>query len=154
MSIDDGASPSSSLPAPPPGAFHPGMVCAVSKKLIVGYRYARPATAADRRAATDAGYSPMDTYSICQGVYDELDPSEQSSFEAIAPPIDPAKLAALAFGSAIALGLAGGVLSSGRLLDGSANGLGGLDALPEYAEVQPLSPAEWLVALIFRPPGR
>ena len=137
---------------PPPGAFHPGMVCAATQKLIVGYRYARPATAADRQAAIDAGYNPMETYSICQAVYDQLAPEEQAGFERIDPPVDPAKLAALAFASALVLGAVGGVLSSGRLLDGSANGAPPLDELADYAEVPRLSPAEGLVALIFRPP--
>ena len=50
------------------------------------------------------------------------------------------------------MGVAGGALSSGRLLDGSANGAPPLEALPEYAEVQQLSLAEKLVALVFRPP--
>ena len=137
---------------PPPGAFHPGMVCAATQKLIVGYRYARPATAADRQAAIDAGYNLMETYSICQAVYDQLTPEEQAGFERIDPPVDPAKLAALAFASALVLGAVGGVLSSGRLLDGSANGAPPLDELADYAEVPRLSPAEGLVALIFRPP--
>ena len=36
--------------SPPPGGFHPGIVCAMKQTLIVGYRYDRPATAADRQA--------------------------------------------------------------------------------------------------------
>ena len=129
------------------------MVCAATQKLIVGYRYARPATLEDRQAAIEAGYNPMDTYSICQAAFDQLAPDEQAGFERIEPPVDPAKLGALAFASALALGVVGGVLSSGRLLDGSANGAPPLDALADYAEVPRLSPAEGLVALIFRPPS-
>ena len=139
-------------PPCPPGAFHPGIVCAVSKQLIVGYRYARPATAADRQAARDAGFDPTDAYSICQQAFDSLPPTEQRTFERIEPPVDPAKLALVAFASALALGLAGGVLSTAKLLDGRPNGAPPLDALPDYAEVGGYSPAEQLVALIFRPP--
>ena len=61
--------PLASPPPPPPaapGAFHPGIVCAVQKQIIVGYRYDRPASAADQAAARAAGYNAMDTYSICQ----------------------------------------------------------------------------------------
>lgn len=94
----------------------------------------------------------MDTYNLCQEAWDALPVSEQSSFERIAPPIDPARLALLAFASSLLLGSVGGVLSSGRFLDGSANGSPALEALPDYAEVQSLSPAEALVTLVFRPP--
>ena len=39
---------------PPPGAFHPGVVCAETEALIVGWRYARPASGEERRAAREA----------------------------------------------------------------------------------------------------
>ena len=140
-------------PPAPPGAFHPGIVCAVKQQIIVGYRYDRPATPADRAAALAANYIPIDTFSVCQEVYDELPAAEQATFEPIAPLIDPAKLAIAAFVSALVLGLAGGVLSTARFLDGSPNGAPLLEEPQEYAEVQSYSPAEALVALIFRPPG-
>ena len=139
---------------PPPGAFHPGIVCAVEKTLIVGYRYARPATPSDRQAAIDAGYEPLDEYSICQAVYDALPPEDQQTFERVAPPVDPARLALIAFALALLLGGAGGILSTGRFLDGSWNGAPPLEPLDDYAELPRLSPAESLVALVFRPPGR
>ena len=126
---------------PPPGAFHPGIVCAVTQRLIVGYRYTRPATAADQQAAANAGYSPMDQYSLCQTAFDALPPAEQTTFKRIDPPADPAKLAALAFASALLLGALAGVLSTGRLLDGTANGAPPLDELADYAEVPHLGRA-------------
>ena len=141
------------LPRPPPGAFHPGMVCAAKQRLIVGYRYARPATPAEQQAATAAGYEPLPQYSLCQEAFDELSPQEQQTFERIAPPVDPARLALAAFVAALALGSVGGVLSTGRLLDGSWNGAPPLEQPQDYAELPPLSPAEALVALIFRPPA-
>merc|ERR1740139_1260993 len=143
---------SAATPPAPPGAFHPGIVCAVEKQIIVGYRYDRPATAADRAAALAAGYVPTDAFSVCQEVYDEMPAAEQTTFEPIAPLVDPAKLAVAAFVSALVLGLGGGVLSTARFLDGSPNGMPPLDDLQEYAELQSYSPAEALVGLIFRPP--
>ena len=77
---------------------------------------------------------------------------EQRGFERISPPIDPAKLAIAAFAAALLLGGVGGLLSTARLLNGAPNGAPPVDALPDYAELPPLSPAEGLVALIFRPP--
>ena len=74
------APPPASCPPPTaPGAFHPGIVCAVQKQIIVGYRYDRPATAADRAAARAAGYVPIDTYSICQEAYDALPAADQAA---------------------------------------------------------------------------
>ena len=71
--------PASRPPPTAPGAFHPGIVCAVQKQIIVGYRYDRPATAADRAAARAAGYVPIDTYSICQEAYDALPAADQAA---------------------------------------------------------------------------
>ena len=96
----------------------------------------------------------MSTYSICQEAYDALPEEEQKSFERIAPPLDPARLALVAFGATLLLGSAGGILSTGRLLDGATNGAPPLDQLTDFAEVPQLSPAEKLVALIFRPAGK
>ena len=140
--------------APPPGAFHPGMVCAAKQTLIVGYRYARPATEEDRQAATAAGYNPMETYSLCQEAFDELSPEEQCTFECIDPPIDPARLAIAAFGAALLLGSAAGILSTGRFLDGSTNGAAVLEVPSEFAEAPTQSPAEALLGLVFGAPGR
>lgn len=139
---------------PPPGAFHPGIVCAVNRQLIVGYCYARPSTPADRQAALDAGYTPIDSYSICQQAYDALPAEEQLTFDRIAPPLEPVKLSLLAFAAALLLGAIGGVLSTGQFLDGTPNGSPPLDPLVEYSETPQLSPAEALVALVFRPPSR
>lgn len=94
----------------------------------------------------------MDSYSVCQEAFDGLPPAERATFERVYPPVDPARLALVAFASALVLGAVGGFASSGRRLDGTPNGAPALDALPEYAEVPPLSPAEALVALVFRPP--
>mmetsp|Transcript_41589 Transcript_41589/g.131220 ORF Transcript_41589/g.131220 Transcript_41589/m.131220 type:complete len:98 (+) Transcript_41589:110-403(+) len=97
----------------------------------------------------------MESYSLCQAAFDRLSPAEQAAFSRIAPPVDPAKLAAAAFLAALALGLVGGALTSGRVPLGAAGGVGGGGGgLPDYAELPPLSPAEALVALVFRPPGR
>lgn len=71
--------PASRPPPAAPGAFHPGIVCAVQKQIIVGYRYDRPATDADRAAARAAGYVPIDTYSICQEAYDALPAADQAT---------------------------------------------------------------------------
>ena len=71
--------PASRPPPAAPGAFHPGIVCAVQKQIIVGYRYDRPATDADRAAARAAGYVPIDTYSICQEAYDALPAADQAA---------------------------------------------------------------------------
>lgn len=144
---------------PPPGAFHPGIVCAVNRQLIVGYRYSRPSTPADRQAALDAGYTPIGEYSICQEAYAALPAEEQQTFERVAPPLEPVKLSLLAFAAALLLGAVGGVLSTGQFLDGSPNGLPPLDPLSDSemlldSGMPQLSPAEWLVALVFRPPGR
>jgi hypothetical protein len=128
------------------------MVCAATERLIVGYRYARPATAADQQAARAAGYDAMETRNLCQAAWDALPADERATYERIAPPVDPLKLALAAFVASLALGLAGGVLSTARFLDGSSNGAPPLEALPDYAELPPLSPAEALVALVFRPP--
>lgn len=155
--------PLADVPTPPPGAFHPGWVCAVKRSLIVGYRYARPSTANERQAAADAGYTPMDQYSLCQDAFDELSASEQLVYERIPPPIDPAKLAATAFASALLLGGLGGLVSSGRFLDGgdgsplfralAGSGLGGgadpYDLLREDYTVPQLSWGEQVVAMLF-----
>ena len=82
-----------------------------------------------------------------------------------APPADPAKLALVIFASALLLGIAGGLASTGRFLDGGdgswlfrqlANGgsvappgIDPYDPLGEYAEMPPLSLAEQLVAYVF-----
>lgn len=155
--------PLQDVPAPPPGAFHPGWVCAVKRGLIVGYRYARPSTAGERQEAADAGYTPMAMYSICQEAFDELGEEEQLAYERIAPPIDPAKLAAGAFATALLLGAAGGLASTGRFLDGgdgsllwralAEGGVGGgadpYDLLREDYTAPTLSWGEQAVAAIF-----
>ena len=138
---------------PPPGAFHPGIVCAVKQQLIVGFRYDRPATAEDQQAARTAGYQPIATYSLCQEAFDELPPEDQATFQRVAPAVDPARLAVAAFVASLVLGSVGGVLSTGRLLDGSWNGAPPLEEPSDYAELPQLSPAEKLVALIFKPPS-
>ena len=155
------ASASQNVPTPPPGAFHPGVVCAVKRSIIVGYRYARPASDADRRAAVSAGYDTLDQYSICQEAFDDLPLDEQRGFERIAPPVDPAKLAIAAFAAALLLGYVGGVASSGRFLDGgdgsaifrgiAANGGVEQELLfyEDYMERPTPSPAEQLIGLVF-----
>ena len=143
------------MPKPAPGAFHPGWVCAIKGGLIVGYRYARPSTPADRQRALDLGLTPMSQYSISQAAFDELSSEEQRSFERIAPPLDPAKLAIAAFVASLLLGSVGGILSTGRFLDGAINApTQQLEPLADFSELPPLSPAEALVGLIFRPPSR
>ena len=145
----------STVPKPAPGAFHPGWVCAIKGGLIVGYRYARPSTPADRQRALDLGLTPMSQYSISQAAFDELSSEEQRSFERIAPPLDPAKLAIAAFVASLLLGSVGGILSTGRFLDGAINApTQQLEPLADFSELPPLSPAEALVGLIFRPPSR
>jgi hypothetical protein len=129
---------------PPPGAFHPGIVCAVKQQLIVGYRYERPATAADQQAAAAAGYQPIPTIRVATRGAGHLQARRADG--------RPVRLALAAFAASLILGSVGGVLSTGRLLDGRWNGAPPLEQLSDYAELPQLSPAEKLVALIFKPP--
>ena len=68
------------------------------------------------------------------------------------------QLGLIAFAAALLLGSFGGILSTGQFLDGAANGAPPLDTpwdeLPDFVEMPALSPAEALVALVFRPPGK
>ena len=157
--------------APPPGAFHPGIVCAVQRTLIVGYRYARPATPAEQQAARAAGYTPTRDYSLCQDAFDALPAEAQAAFQRVPPPVDPARLALGAFAAALLLGAVGGLASTGRFLDGGDGSplfrwivAGRVGSAPEetlwYDDYVPMprpmpvaSPAEQLVDLIFGLPG-
>ena len=56
-------------------------------------------------------------YSVCTHTIHNI--ARQATFVPVAPLVDPAKLAAAAFVSALVLGLAGGILSTARLLAGS-----------------------------------
>ena len=108
----------------------------------------RPASIARRMLAQPNGTPPPDSQKL-----DELPPEDQATFQRVAPTVDPARLAVAAFVASLVLGSVGGVLSTGRLLDGSWNGAPPLEELSDYAELPQLSPAEKLVALIFKPPS-
>ena len=102
---------------------------------IVGYRY------------TDGK-----GYDLCQSEFDKLSANEQGRFKQVAPPVTPrrALIAAVAVAVAVqAIARPSGSERPGtRVLSGYADSL---DDLEEILELPPLSPAEELVGLIFKP---
>lgn len=118
--------------APPPFGIHPGVLCDATLNPITGYRY------------TKIGSRP--SYDLCQEAYDELEPAEAAQFERYPPPITPRRtlvaMAALALGIALSRALPGAPTApkrNPRLF------------YEDFVEIPPLSPAEQLVALFFRP---
>ena len=112
--------------------IHPGVLCDATLNPITGYRY------------TKIGSRP--SYDLCQEAYDKLEPAEAAQFERYPPPITPRRtlvaMAALALGIALSRALPGAPTApkrDPRLF------------YEDFVEIPPLSPAEQLVAVFFRP---
>lgn len=115
-----------------PVGLHPGVLCDVTMMPITGYRY------------TD-GHG----YDLCQAAFDELPAVEQRRFERLDPPLTPRR-AVVASVASVLLGSQLGALSP-RATPSSSGGRGEREDEADLWELPPLSPAEKLVAAIFRP---
>ena len=126
-------SPSSLAVEEQPVGFHPSVVCDRTLNPITGYRY------------TKIGSNP--SYDLCQTEFDKLPQEEQTQFERIAPPVTPRR-AALAAGVVALSALAFGQQQRSSPPRPPATPR---EDIEDLLELPPLSPAEELVALIFRP---
>ena len=116
-----------------PVGLHPGVLCDVTMMPITGYRY------------TDG-----QGYDLCQAAFDELPAVEQRRFERLDPPLTPRR-AVVASVASVLLGSQLGALSLRATSFTSRGGRGEREDEVDLWELQPLSPAEELVAAIFRP---
>ena len=109
------------------------MVCDKTLNPITGFRY------------TKVGSVP--SYDLCQAEYDKLSTAEQSQFQRLPPPVTPRRVA-IAVGFATLV-----VLASGQRLQQQppSSLISPREDSEDFLELPPLSPAEELVALFFRP---
>ena len=129
---ESGSAQATASGAAVPVGLHPGVLCDVTMMPITGYRY------------TD-GHG----YDLCQAAFDELPAVEQRRFERLDPPLTPRR-AVVASVASVLLGSQLGALSP-RATPSSSGGRGEREDEADLWELPPLSPAEKLVAAIFRP---
>ena len=114
---------------PPPIGLHLGVVCDKTLNPIVGYRYTR------------RGSEP--TYDLCQAEYDKLAAAERGRYDRIDPQVTPRRAL---IGAGVLVVLATWLLGAPPPPPPTAR-----EDLDEIYELPPLSPAEQLVAVFFRP---
>jgi len=131
--VESGSAQATASGAAVPVGLHPGVLCDVTMMPITGYRY------------TDG-----QGYDLCQAAFDELPAVEQRRFERLDPPLTPRR-AVVASVASVLLGSQLGALSLRATSFSSSGGRGEREDEADLWELQPLSPAEELVAAIFRP---
>ena len=114
---------------PPPIGLHRGVVCDKTLNPIVGYRYTR------------RGSEP--SYDLCQAEYDKLAAAERGRYDRIDPQLTPRRAL---IGAGVLVLLATWLLGAPPPPPPTAR-----EDLDEIYELPPLSPAEQLVAVFFRP---
>ena len=119
------------LPSPSPVGIHLGVVCDRTLNPIVGYRYMK--------------VDSKPSYDLCQTEYDKLAREEQNQFERIPPPVTPRR-------TLLGLGAAG-IAAAALRYASSAASLAPDPTLfyDDFVELPPLSPAEELVGIFFKP---
>ena len=95
-------------------------------------------------------YTDGQGYDLCHAAFDELPAVEQRRFERLDPPLTPRR-AVVASVASVRLGSQLGALSLRATSFSSRGGRGEREDEADLWELQPLSPAEELVAAIFRP---
>ena len=113
----------------PPIGLHLGVVCDKTLNPIVGYRYTR------------RGSEP--SYDLCQTEYDKLTAAERGRYDRIDPQLTPRRAL---IGAGVLVLLATWLLGAPPPPPPTAR-----EDLDEIYELPPLSPAEQLVAVFFRP---